>query len=92
MGGGGAIKLGMLFPDIFSVVYGSSPGPLAVTKELGSTGKGFKRVQNIKTREELLKDGNFMANALLPWEGLTRPILPNHLFIAIYLLHTRVTV
>lgn len=74
MGGGGAIKLGMLFPDVFSVVYGSSPGPLAIAEELGATGEGFRKAQNIKTREELLKDVNFMANALV---AMGRAYSPN---------------
>jgi S-formylglutathione hydrolase FrmB len=63
MGGGGAIKLGMLFPDVFSVVYGLSPGPLVLVGELGSNGEGFRRVQKIKTMDELFND--FLANALV---------------------------
>jgi enterochelin esterase-like enzyme len=53
MGGGGAIKLGMLYPDTFSVVYGLSPGPLSIANEIGATGEGFNTVGKIETREEL---------------------------------------
>jgi S-formylglutathione hydrolase FrmB len=53
MGGFGAINLGMLFPDIFSVVYALSPGglhqPDAIIKP---------RVLKINTREELLARRN----------------------------------
>jgi len=56
MGGGGAIKLGMYFPDTFSVVYGISPGPLLLIDEIGSNGEAFRRLQKIKSREELLND------------------------------------
>jgi len=63
MGGGGAIKLGMLFPDTFSTVYALSPGWMAFIKEVGSSGQAFKRAQEIKTREELLND--FLACALI---------------------------
>jgi S-formylglutathione hydrolase FrmB len=53
MGGGGAIKLGMLYPDTFSVVYGLSPGPLSIANEIGATGEGFKTAGKIETREQL---------------------------------------
>jgi S-formylglutathione hydrolase FrmB len=68
MGGGGAIKLGMLFPDTFSVVYGLSPGPLALVGEFGANSEAFRRVQQIKTREELLNTKSlidFLANLLI---------------------------
>jgi enterochelin esterase-like enzyme len=54
MGGCGAIKLGMLFPKIFSSVYALSPGLLALVKELGPESLVYKRAQQIKTREELV--------------------------------------
>lgn len=57
MGGHGAIKLGMLFPDVFSSVYALSPYVLGLEKDYGMNGIAYKEVQNIKTREELLKGG-----------------------------------
>jgi S-formylglutathione hydrolase FrmB len=77
MGGGGAIKLGMFFPDIFSVVYGISPGPLVLVGELGANGEGFRRVQQIKTREELINTKSltdFLTNALV---AMGRAFSPN---------------
>jgi S-formylglutathione hydrolase FrmB len=55
MGGYGAIKIGMLFPDVFSSVYALSPGLLAFVKEFGPNSDSFKELSKIKTREELKK-------------------------------------
>lgn len=54
MGGGGAIRLGMLFPEVFSCVYAMSPGPLAMVKELGPESPFYKNAA--KTKEELWAD------------------------------------
>ena len=54
MGGQGAIRIGMLFPDVFSSVYALSPATLGIVKEIGVKGKAYKRIQEIKTREELV--------------------------------------
>jgi S-formylglutathione hydrolase FrmB len=53
MGGYGAIKIGMLFPDVFSSVYALSPGLLAFVKEFGPNSDSFKELSKIKTNEEL---------------------------------------
>ena len=75
MGGGGALKLGMLFPDVFASVYALSPGLLGVGKELGPTGAGFKRAGQIKTREELVDGWNdFEANLVV---AIGRAFSPN---------------
>jgi len=77
MGGGGAIKLGMSFPDTFSVVYGISPGPLVLVGELGANFEGFKRIQEIKTREELIDTKSltdFLTNFLV---AIGRAFSPN---------------
>jgi S-formylglutathione hydrolase FrmB len=55
MGGYGAIKLGMLFPDVFSSVYAMSPGLLAFVKEFGPNSDSYKELSKIKTQEELKK-------------------------------------
>jgi S-formylglutathione hydrolase FrmB len=55
MGGYGAIKIGMLFPDVFSSVYALSPGLLAFVKEFGPNSDSFKELGKIKTQEELKK-------------------------------------
>ena len=55
MGGYGAIKIGMMFPDVFSSVYALSPGLLAFVKEFGPNSDSFKELGKIKTQEELKK-------------------------------------
>ena len=55
MGGYGAIKMGMLFPEVFSTVYALSPGLLAFVKEFGPNSDSFKELSKIKTLEELKK-------------------------------------
>lgn len=55
MGGYGAIKNGMLYPEVFSVVYGMSPGLMAFVKEFGPNSNSFKELDRIKTKEELDK-------------------------------------
>ncbi|MCP9770441.1 esterase family protein [Lacihabitans sp. LS3-19] len=55
MGGYGAIKIGMKHPDVFSVVYGMSPGLMAFVKEFGPNSNSFSELQKIKTVEELQK-------------------------------------
>jgi S-formylglutathione hydrolase FrmB len=62
MGGYGAIKLGMLFPDVFSAVYAMSPGALGLAKEIGPTGSAYKMAQLIKTRDELLENPNYVLS------------------------------
>lgn len=55
MGGYGAIKTGMLFPEVFSSVYALSPGLLAFVKEFGPNSDSFKELSKVKTQEELKK-------------------------------------
>lgn len=55
MGGYGAIKTGMLFPEVFSSVYALSPGLLAFVKEFGPNSDSYKELGKIKTLEELKK-------------------------------------
>lgn len=53
MGGYGAIKLGLLHPDIYSTVYGLSPGLMAFVKEFGPNSNSFKDLQKMTTIDEL---------------------------------------
>jgi len=74
-GGGGAIKLGMLYPTVFSSVYALSPSVLGLTKELGPNGTGFKRIQYFKTREQLISgDDDIFPNAMV---AIGRAFSPN---------------
>lgn len=55
MGGYGALKLAMLYPDVFSCVYALSPGLLAFVKEFGPNSESYKQLAAIKSKEELDK-------------------------------------
>lgn len=55
MGGYGALKIAMLYPDVFSSTYALSPGLLAFVKEFGPNSDSFKQLAAIKTKEELDK-------------------------------------
>lgn len=55
MGGYGAIKTAMLFPEVFSSIYALSPGLLAFVKEFGPNSDSYKELSKIKTQEELKK-------------------------------------
>ncbi len=75
MGGQGAIKMGMLFPDVFSCVYALSPATLAIIKDMGIKSNAYKRVQEIKSREELITGWNeFLPNAII---AMGRAYSPN---------------
>lgn len=75
MGGHGAIKLGMLFPDVFSSVYALSPYVLALEKDYGVEGSAYKQAQRIKSRDTLITGYKFLnANAVV---AVGRAFAPN---------------
>ncbi len=66
MGGFGAIKMGMQFPNIFSSIYSMSAASLGLTKDLGPKGEAFRRAQQIKSKEVLVNGyEEFQANAIV---------------------------
>lgn len=75
MGGQGAIKMGMLFPEVFSAVYALSPAVLDVEKELGYYGAGYRRLPEIQSREELITGWEeFYPNVIV---AMARAYSPN---------------
>jgi len=76
MGGQGAIKMGMLFPEVFSSVYAMSPATLDITDELGIQGKAYyKQVQKIIPYKQLTTGyGKFYPNAIV---AIGRAYTPN---------------
>ena len=75
MGGQGAIRMGMLFPDVFSSVYALSPATLGIAKEFGIKGAAYKRIHEIQTREELVTGyGEFRPNVVV---AVGRAYTPN---------------
>ena len=65
MGGHGAIKMGMLYPDVFSSVYALSPAMLGLVGDIGINANAYKKLASINTRQELTDGSNFMANAIV---------------------------
>jgi len=66
MGGHGAIKLGMLFPDVFSSVYALSPYVLGLEKDYGKDGGAFKQAQTINNRDTLITGYKYLyANGVI---------------------------
>ncbi|MBN9386314.1 MAG: esterase family protein [Chitinophagaceae bacterium] len=55
MGGNGALKLGMLFPDVFSSVYATTPATLNWSDGINTNIEAFKKLSEIKNDSELLK-------------------------------------
>jgi len=83
MGGHGAIKTAMLYPDVFPFVYALSPTFLAIAKEIDASGSNYKRIQQIKTREELVKGGDhFIENAIVAFARASSPNANNAPFFA----------
>jgi S-formylglutathione hydrolase FrmB len=75
MGGHGAIKLGMLFPDVFASVYALSPYVLGLEKDYGRDGEAYKQAQVIKSRDTLIIGYKYMnANAVV---AVGRAFSPN---------------
>jgi len=73
-GGGGAIRLGMLFPEVFSAVYGLSPS-FEAPSEWDVNNPVNRQVFEIKTREELITGrDHFIANAMV---AIGRAFSPN---------------
>ncbi len=65
MGGFGAIKLGMLYPEVFSSIYALSPAFLGLEKDIGSKAKVFKTISEITTKEQLFNGYNFLESGII---------------------------
>ncbi len=61
MGGYGAIKLGMKYPDVYGAVYAMSPAVLGWGGDLHSSNPAFANLQNISSPEDLTKYGFYAA-------------------------------
>ena len=55
MGGNGALKVGMLFSDVFAAVYSMSPAVLNWSHDFTLRNSGFKRISKAKNEAEILK-------------------------------------
>ncbi|MRI02489.1 esterase family protein [Kriegella sp. EG-1] len=79
MGGQGAIKMGMLFSDVFSSVYALSPAHLGtLTEEFGFNSNTHKRINEISSREQLITGyAEFLPNVLVSMGRAYSPNLEN---------------
>ncbi|MEK6283846.1 MAG: alpha/beta hydrolase-fold protein [Acidobacteriota bacterium] len=67
MGGYGAIKLGMKFPDLYSVVYGINPAVLGWGRDLTVENPSFKFLLTnpVTNREEAFKGGIYALGSIV---------------------------
>ena len=72
MGGHGAIKMSMLYPEVYSCAYSMSPALLTFDGMGATIWETYKRLQEIQTREELIQE--FLPNAII---AFGRTISPN---------------
>ncbi|MBD1260840.1 esterase family protein [Maribacter polysiphoniae] len=79
MGGQGAIKMGMMFPDVFSSVYALSPAHMGtLTEEFGIDGYAHKRITEISSHEQLTTGyAEFLPNVLVSMGRAYSPNLDN---------------
>jgi S-formylglutathione hydrolase FrmB len=57
MGGNGALKMGMLFPDIFSSVYATTPATLNWSDGINTNIEAFKTISAAKNDSDIFKTG-----------------------------------
>ena len=81
MGGYGALKIAMQYPETFSITYGLSPATISFIKEwspsfnIFPSYNIFKRVSELKTREEVVTGlDEFLPNAAI---AMARTFSPN---------------
>jgi enterochelin esterase-like enzyme len=75
MGGHGAIKLGMLFPEVFANVYALSPYVLGLEKDYGPEGDAYKQAQEIQSPDTLVTGFRYLnANGVV---AVGRAFSPN---------------
>lgn len=78
MGGFGAIKIGMLRPEVFGTVYSLSAAAMGLVEELGPDGNGYRRAPQIESREQMVSGyDEFYANAVVSMGRAFSPNLNN---------------
>ncbi len=73
MGGHGALKLGMLRPDVFSAVYGMNSALLGWGPDLQAANPGFAGIDTASTLEEAMQGGLYVVGAI----GISQAFSPN---------------
>lgn len=62
MGGNGTLKIGMLFSHVFSSLYAMSPAVLNWSNDFTLKNKGFKRLSQAKSENDIMKAFNDVDN------------------------------
>lgn len=60
MGGNGALKMGMLFPDVFSSVYATTPATLNWSDGINTSIDAFKTISNAKSDSDIANNVSAM--------------------------------
>ena len=60
MGGNGALKMGMLFPDVFSAVYATTPATLNWSDGINTSIDAFKTISEAKNDSDVFKTSSAM--------------------------------
>ncbi len=72
MGGNGALKMGMLYPDVFSCVYANTPATLNWSDGINTSIVAFKIISNAKSDSDI-----FNNNSATVMVDLARTYSPN---------------
>ncbi len=90
MGGHGALKVGMLNPDVFGSVYAMSPAVLNWAEEMNLNNPAFKKISAAKEESEV--NNQFMNLVMISLGRAFSPNQQKHPFLADSQLHMSVTV
>ena len=61
MGGNGALKMGMLFPDVFSAVYATTPATLNWSDGINTSIEAFRIISEAKNDSDVFKTSSAMV-------------------------------
>ena len=74
MGGNGALKMGMLFPDVFSAVYAATPATLNWSDGINTSVDAFKVISDAKNDSAIFNNASSMVMVMV---DLGRTYSPN---------------
>lgn len=79
MGGNGALKIAMLYPEVFSMVYAMSPAVLDWSNDFTLENPGFKRISESTKEEDIIEGlanfeekGDFIAFYAAVFQSMSR--------------------
>lgn len=86
MGGHGALKLGMLRPEVFSVVYGMNSALLGWGEDVSASNPAFANLTSVKTPEEAMQENLYVMAVIGVGQAFSpnpdnRPFLTDYPFV-----------